>query len=194
MPATKIPAWLAAIGASVGVVGVGAAVLASSTAAPLAGSPPFEHPSSGARTLASASELTPLAPVVPAPADGTEHSSEAPPVVLSAPTPVKRSPQAAVSSAVHAVAPVEDELTFLRRAKLRLAERDAEGALDILDAHAKTHPRGTFAEEAEALRVEALVARGDGVHAQRAADVFLERHPESPYAQRVRSSIHRIPR
>ena len=84
--------------------------------------------------------------------------------------------QAAVSSSAPSeAAPVEDELTLLRRAKARIAANDPEGALETLDEHTKSYPRGMFVEEAAAVRVEAFVAMGDGTRAQKAGDAFPAR-------------------
>lgn len=199
LTATKSPAWLAAIGASVGIAGIGVAVLASSSAGPST----LERSSSAEPTSTQPSAPQPIAPgtgvapvvalVVPtaeAPADAPRVAPRVAPSVAMAAKPRQRA--AALSSAP---APrVEDELTLLRRAKGRIAESDPDGALEMLDAHAKSYPRSAFGEEAAALHVEALVARGDGVRAQRAAEAFLERHPDSPYAQRVRSALTRSQR
>jgi outer membrane protein assembly factor BamD (BamD/ComL family) len=75
---------------------------------------------------------------------------------------------------------------MVQRAKLALKDRDPQGALSALDEHDAAFPAGAYAEEAAVVRIEALVAAGDRPKAQRVADAFLRRFPESPYAQRVR--------
>ena len=76
---------------------------------------------------------------------------------------------------------------------MQLAAREPKAALDTLALYTRTFLRGALAEEAAALRVEALVASGDATEARRAAAAFLERHPNSPYAQRVRSASGATP-
>jgi hypothetical protein len=181
----KAASWMAGIGACVGIAGIGVAVLASSPAGPVR-APALERTSIDAPPTSAPPAVAPIAPtasVVP----------EAPRVAVTAPTAVKPRSPTASSPAPAQATPVEDELTLLRRAKARIAANDPQGALETLDAYAKAYPKGTFGEEAAALRVEAFVATGDRARAQSAADAFLERHPESPYAQRIRSAVSRIP-
>jgi hypothetical protein len=89
--------------------------------------------------------------------------------------------------------PGEDEITMLRRAKSQLSASDPRGALATLDAHDRVFPHGVLVEEAEALRVSALATAGDAARARAAGARFLAAHPESPYAQRVRTVMAGAP-
>jgi hypothetical protein len=89
--------------------------------------------------------------------------------------------------------PGEDEITMLRRAKTQLSASDPRGALATLDAHDRVFPHGVLVEEAEALRVSALATAGDAARAKAAGARFLAAHPESPYAQRVRTVMAGAP-
>jgi outer membrane protein assembly factor BamD (BamD/ComL family) len=93
-----------------------------------------------------------------------------------------------VATTAAALPSSDDELTLLHRAKQQLSADDAAAALATLDSHAHAFPRGRLTDEAAVLRIEALAASGDAISARRAATRFLERHPDSPYAQRVRSA------
>ncbi len=186
LAAIKGPGWLLALGAGI----TGLVVMAGSTAGLKPTAPPPTAIATPARVAPAArSSAEPVVAVVP-PVPATAKEERTPP---PAGKPARKGAIAPATAAAPPL-PVEDELTLLRRAKSRLAGSDAAGALEALDAHATTYPRSKLAEEAAALRVEALVATGDGVRAQRAADVFLERHPESPYAERVRSAVRRLGR
>lgn len=82
---------------------------------------------------------------------------------------------------------------MLRRAKIQLSASDPRGALATLDAHDRVFPHGVLVEEAEALRVSALASAGDVAGATAAGARFLAAHPESPYAQRVRTVLAGAP-
>jgi hypothetical protein len=77
-----------------------------------------------------------------------------------------------------------DELRATAEAR-RLVVRSPRAALALLTRLAAEHPRGYFVEEREALSILALVADGQQKQAERAAQTFLQRHPGSPFADRV---------
>jgi hypothetical protein len=79
-----------------------------------------------------------------------------------------------------------DELVLIDEARQSLARGDAERALGAVARYDAAFARGHFAPEALALRVEALVARGDQVQARVAAERFLAAYPSHPLASRVR--------
>ncbi len=94
-------------------------------------------------------------------------------------------------AATHGALAIEEpsEMELVRRAKTALAANDAASALATLDAHDRRFPRGAFAEEADALRIHALAARGDSEAARAAAARFAASYPRSPYAERIRSIV-----
>lgn len=113
---------------------------------------------------------------------------EAPPIAVeSLPTttspaerPAKRTPKA-----VEGAASLAEELAALRVAREALAAGDGPRALGALDAYATRFPHGHLALEAEVVRIEVLSRAGDGSAGARARR-FLEAHPQSPYAERLR--------
>jgi len=75
------------------------------------------------------------------------------------------------------------EVRLLKRAQ-RSLELDPAGALGLLELHAASFPGGTFEQEREGLRVDALRQLGRLREARREAAWFLQRFPRSP--QRLR--------
>jgi len=82
-----------------------------------------------------------------------------------------------------------DELAMLQDARQALAAGQPALALARLDQYAARFPNGTMTPEANVVRIEALLAAGDRPSAERVAQAFLARDPESPYASRVRSLL-----
>lgn len=76
------------------------------------------------------------------------------------------------------------ELALLREARGSLRS-DPEHALELLALHARHHPRGVFAEEREALAVEALVRAGRSAEARRRADALLAARPGTAHRARI---------
>jgi hypothetical protein len=81
------------------------------------------------------------------------------------------------------------ELSTLDAARGMLARGDATGALARLDRYAHAYPHGRLALEAEVLRIDALDAAGRSETAHARAQAFLDRHPHSVLAARVRTRL-----
>lgn len=81
------------------------------------------------------------------------------------------------------------ELASLDRARAALRSGDANRTLRLLDEHGRKFPRQRLRVEATVLRIEALSASGRSGAARKAGEDFLAKHPNGPYAQRVRSLI-----
>ncbi|WP_437337482.1 hypothetical protein [Sorangium sp. So ce394] len=80
------------------------------------------------------------------------------------------------------------ELALLDTARRALRRGDPAAALALLDRHAREFAGAQLADEAAAIRVEALASQGDRAGARAAARRFLEAHPGSPHADRVESA------
>jgi hypothetical protein len=80
------------------------------------------------------------------------------------------------------------EMEVLRRAGTLVRTGDGERAVTVLDEHARRFPGGQLVEDREALRVQALCAKGDAAAAREAARAFEAAHPKSPHLRRVRHS------
>ncbi|WP_437727093.1 hypothetical protein [Sorangium sp. So ce861] len=127
---------------------------------------------------ARADEGPPLSPpAAPGPAvPGPAAVAKAAPAASSPPAP-DRSPSTLAS-----------ELALLDTARRALRSGDPAAALALLDRHAREFADAQLADEAAAIRVEALASKGDRAGAQAAARRFLEAHPGSPHADRVESA------
>ncbi|HTQ04351.1 MAG TPA: hypothetical protein VMI54_10860 [Polyangiaceae bacterium] len=132
-------------------------------------------------------------PKIPPPARGAPiaavpdaATSEA---VVPAPGPSSAAfpPEAPTTAAPENAVLVESRRVAHVRALLQ--QHDTDGALTELDALDRTLPGGVLAQEREALRIEALLARGDRARAREEARRFLARHPESPHAQAVERAL-----
>ena len=81
------------------------------------------------------------------------------------------------------------ELSSLDAARGLLARGDATGALARLDAYGRAYPHGRLGLEAEVLRIDALDQSGRSDAARARAQAFLQRHPHSVLAARVRTRL-----
>ena len=81
------------------------------------------------------------------------------------------------------------ELSSLDAARGLLARGDATGALARLDAYGRTYPHGRLGLEAEVLRIDALAESGRSDAARARAKAFLQHHPHSVLAARVRTRL-----
>jgi hypothetical protein len=82
-----------------------------------------------------------------------------------------------------------EQVTALDRARRALGDGDSAAALRQLDEYESRFARGALVEEAEVLRVEALLAANDRAAAARVGARFLAAHPSSPHADRVRALL-----
>ncbi len=96
-------------------------------------------------------------------------------------------------SASPAAASTEQELAALDAARRALQRGNPALALIELDRHAQAFPGGALSPEASVLRIVALSQTGRASEAQRLGRQFLERHPGSPLAAKVRAIIEPKP-
>jgi len=135
-----------------------------------------------------------LAPIVetsvsPVAAPGESSAlpvASAPPSAASTAPPPSRG---ALASARPKADALPDEAALLRDAREALRDGDPARALTLLDQHAKRFPDGTFAQERDVMRVDALMAEGKTGEAKDAARAFLARHPESAHRPRLEALL-----
>ena len=125
---------------------------------------------------------TSLAPVSPAPPVATVESpttsvTHLPDAPSSASAPSPRAP-AAIDPITKDTA-LAAERTLIDTAKTALGRRDDAAALETLDRHARTYPRGELSEEREALKVQALVGAKRVAEARGCAERFKKTYPRS---------------
>jgi len=85
--------------------------------------------------------------------------------------------------------PLARELKLLDAARAELEGHDPGAALAALDRYERAFPAGALRTEASMVRVEALLARGDGGQARKLARDLLAQDPSGPHARRLRSIV-----
>jgi len=115
------------------------------------------------------------------------HNEVAPPPVtqekIAPPHPTAHASKATSTT-------LADEVADLDRARAAQSAGDNTRAIAIVDEYEAHHPKGALVQEAEVVRIQALLARGDRAAAQRTADKFFAAYPSSPHAARVRSLLN----
>jgi hypothetical protein len=187
--ALAIMKWVG-IGAIAGLVTTGTANLidAPAAAAPAAArgeKAPDERNARASAVYAPAALATP-----PTPAETPAIEQEIPPPPapaaaaptvqkVSAPKPVAGTPTANVGK----------EVSTLDRAREALAAGDTPSAFQALGQHESEFAAGVLRPEAELLRIQALIARGEYNSAAVMARGFLMKNPKSPHVGRVRALL-----
>lgn len=154
-----------------------ASVTASAPVAPSRADPPVK-----------ANPLSPSVievPVTPSPEPVARDRSPDPvtlnPPVAPAPTsvPVLPLPPAVVTSPA-------DDLALVKEMQVALRDGDEGRALALVRDHERRFPASVLAPEREGVRVLAVCSRAVPVEAQQLGQGFLDTHPLSPLAARVR--------
>jgi TolA-binding protein len=126
----------------------------------------------------------PVAPPAPAPAPPPRVEAEAKPTADPPPAP---------TVVPHAPAPRASDLAgqvaALDRARSALQGGDAARARRLVDDYEARYPAGAFVQEAEIVRIEALVKQGDRAGAKAAGARFVAQYPSSPHVPRVRALL-----
>ncbi len=81
------------------------------------------------------------------------------------------------------------EIELLRNARAALDARPRQ-AFRTTEQHRSLYPQGVFAQERDALAVEALARAGDLKLARELAEAFIRRYPSSPHAHRFRETMN----
>jgi len=175
---TAIVKWLGLGFVALGAAGAGVSMLShrhteASVSGPHA---PVQVAAPKASAELTAAAATQVDPIEPAPA----------PTTPSVPRPVTRSARPASSS-------LADQVAELDRARAALDAGDTARTLRIVDAYAAAYPGGALTQEAELLRVDALVRGGNRTEAERTGKHFLAAYPKSPHAARVRALLGYAP-
>ena len=137
--------------------------------------------------LAQPVQASPESP--PAPLARGLDGQAAPTVVAAAEPQDREDRPAAPARAAAPAATLAHELSTLDAARGMLSRGDASGALARLDRYAHAYPHGRLALEAEVLRIDALDAAGRSDAARARAQAFLDHHPHSVLAARVRTRL-----
>ncbi len=176
-----------------GVLGVLVAGMATATVAVLREAPvaPSAPPTATASLATGASgpstpnptaqSTTPMGPPAVSPADL--------PAAAPDPTAAHAKGHVAAASGVVGAPSLAEEIALFDRARAALDAGEADRALGLLDTYESRFRSGAFGQEAEVLRVQALLRRGDRARASSVGERFLAAHPSSPHAARIRAIL-----
>lgn len=149
----------------------------------------------GARTVESSAPSQPAVVAAPrvasAPTQALAPRTPAPPIAeANEPKPSVTKPNAREVAASPAPgASLTQELNAIEDARRALSRRDHALALRLLDGYAARFPQQSLRSEATLLRIETLAASGSVDAAHQLGKSFLAKHPNGPYARRVRSLL-----
>jgi hypothetical protein len=149
----------------------------------LLNSPPYPQPTESPSPVSAAepeptpTALLPSAPLAPLP-DPTAPMARR----LTPPSAAMRTHSSSTPPST-----LGDEIARLDRGRTALGAGDAPHAVQLVDDYERRWPRGAFLQEAEMLRIEALVREGERDAASGAADRFLVAYPASPHLARLRA-------
>jgi hypothetical protein len=135
-------------------------------------------------TATGATTAEPSNPPAPAAEPRTLSPDDLPPAPAPAPAPAT-----AAATPPSGESSLSGEIAAFDRARAAFDAGDSDRTLALVDAYEKRFPAGTFVQEAEVLRVQALSRKGDTAGARRAAQRFLAAHPTSPHAARIRAIL-----
>ena len=82
---------------------------------------------------------------------------------------------------------------MIDRALAALRNGQPVRALELLDDYDRRYPDGTMAPEAAVARIEAMLATRQNARVHELGTQFLETHPTSPLAHRVRDLMSHAP-
>jgi RNA polymerase sigma-70 factor (ECF subfamily) len=168
----------AAVAAIAVAVGIATTIAPRSTIeAPVLIEAPMRAPASPVRSPVQWIAADPLPPPLPI----APRRAKSPPRL-----PPKRTEDAAKEAPQSALA---EESRLLELARRDLREGDPESALRVLEEARARFSTGAHEPERRALSVEARFAHGEHEAAVKEANAFLEAHPSSPLAQRVRAFL-----
>jgi hypothetical protein len=158
-----------------------------------------EHLSSRRSAAPSAAPSAPRVSEPPVTAPIPELPPSQPSAVPTAPTPRADEPGTA-ASANRATRPgdgrdhgLATERKLVEMARTALTRGEINSAFATLDRHVRLFPRGQLAEERDSLYVQALVTRGDALHARERAGHFHQQYPHSLFAPVVDQALRSIP-
>lgn len=170
------------------VAGLVATSIGSSTKHAAPGMPAAAVPAADAPRVESvAAPPAPLAPAETTPS-ATMRVEDLPSAAVAPQAPRARAADVAAPAA-DASSTLVDEITIIDQARGALAAHRPAESLARLQSYRSTFATPHFADEADALEIQSLAALNRTTEARQKADHFLATHPQSPYAQRVRSAV-----
>ncbi len=124
--------------------------------------------------------------VGPAPVTQAEPPTLAP---SAAPAASERRPQPAARSSGDAS--IQGQIDLIDRARNAVRAHQPATALQAVSEYYQRYPQGVLGQEAQLLRIEAVLQQGDRATAERMFDSYEARYPNSALAARVRRLLGR---
>jgi TolA-binding protein len=88
---------------------------------------------------------------------------------------------------------LREEIALMDLARAALRSGSPKSALEYLEQYRSRFPSGSFGQEAQALRIEAIAASGNIARARSLAKAFLARSPNSPHSARLQRLVDSSP-
>lgn len=129
----------------------------------------------------SAAPLATSGPTESPPREAPTTSPPAPASAASAPRRPSAPAAASPATSAPGTANLAAERTLLDRAHAAMLRGDGRAALEAVDLHARSFPRGSLSEERELLAVQALAGQGRAAEAKARAARFHQAFPRSVY-------------
>ncbi|OJY16207.1 MAG: hypothetical protein BGO98_40180 [Myxococcales bacterium 68-20] len=86
-----------------------------------------------------------------------------------------------------------EELALVEAARTHLDNGDGASCLSVIGRYERQFRGGVFAQEMELIQIEALARVGEPERARSLAQRFLASQPDSPYAERARLVLQKLP-
>ena len=170
------------------VAGLATSVVSVSVLGPPAPAPPAQAQAQAAAPVANRPSVAAPGPLAPA-VDTSASPALAPPTSVAP----RREVALPVSATAHDEAPrptplgaLAPQVALLDRARNALRSGDTTRALGLVAEYQRTYPNGVLSQEAEVLGIDILERQGQRGEAKRRAQRFLNSHPTSAHADRLR--------
>jgi hypothetical protein len=178
--------WLGSSAGTIALAVIGVVALLGVVVA-VSSKPPNEG------TASSQERMAPLVTATLAPVPAMPTSPEAPVVSMRVddlpPAPMIAPPASRARETPAAKPTFAEELALAAKARSALESGDIASCLRAVDEYDVRFRTGTFAQEIDVIRIEALAKSGQSARAFALAERFLAANPRSPYADRVRSVL-----
>ncbi|EYF04892.1 hypothetical protein [Chondromyces apiculatus] len=119
-------------------------------------------------------------------------SPTAPEVAVRGAPPSSATSSAAGETPAQEGPTLKDEMEHLATLRQLSRTDPARAAAMAQEGHSR-FPKGVFWQEREVLMITALMSSGRGAEARSRGEAFLERHPESPFAETLRRTLGLTP-
>jgi hypothetical protein len=140
---------------------------------------PVNEPVRSAQPLREQRHDVPRGERASKPASSAAPASSASPASPASPSPGVAAPR------------FTDEVRMLGDVRAALTAHDPARGLVVLDTFATVYPASVLTAEAEVLRIDAVLSRGDRALARKLATAFLAARPKSPYRQHVEGVLEK---